>query len=135
MSEPVGTLTFVITGVAAATLGPVLGPYVLIGFAAAVGGLLAMSRAELPNKMAAARFVGIGMLVALVLTAPCVWAVERYTPVPGNVALVPVAFVLGVARTGVLSMIDKCLDALAAALGVLLNAMAQRKGESKDSKP
>ncbi len=130
MSEP-GTLTFVVTGVAAATLGPVLGPYTLIAFAAGVGGLLAMSRTPMESRMHALRFVGVGMLVALVLTAPCVWAVDKYTPVPGNVALVPVAFILGAARNGVLSLMDKGLDAFAAALGVLLNALAQRKGDGK----
>jgi hypothetical protein len=130
MSEP-GTVTFVITGVAAAALGPVLGPYVLIVFAAVVGSLLAMSRTPLDNRAAGVKFIVVGVLVALVLTGPCVWAVQTYTTVPGHVALVPMAFVLGAARTGVLSLMDKSLDACGAALGVLLNALAARKGDGK----
>lgn len=130
MSEP-GTATFIITTTAVALLGPVLGPNALIVFAAVVGGLLAMSRTPLSTKVEALKFVAVGVLVALVLTGPFVWAVSTYTPVPGHVALVPMAFILGAARNGVLTLMDKCLDAFAAALGVLLNALAARKGKGE----
>ena len=106
MTEP-STTTFIITGAAAAALGPVLGPYALIAFSAAVGSLLALSRMATQTRLEGLRFVIIGMLISLVLTASVVWLVGHYTVIPGNVALMPIAFLLGAGRCHILTLMDK----------------------------
>ncbi len=121
------TSTFIVTGVVAALLGPVLGPYALIAFGAVVGSLLAMSRTPTATRWEGVKFILVGVLVALSITGPVIWAVERYTDVPGNVALVPVAFVIGAARNYLLTFIERCMDAVSTGLGVLLNRKAGGK--------
>lgn len=118
------TSTFIVTGIVAAVLGPVLGPYALIMFAAVVGSLLAMSKTPQATRLAGLKFIAIGVLVALTITGAVIWAVERYTEIPGNVALMPVAFIIGAARLYLLTFIERCLDAFAAGLGFLLNRRA-----------
>lgn len=118
------TTTFIVTGVVATVLGPVLGPYALIMFAAVVGSLLAMSKTPQATRLAGLKFIAVGVLVALTITGAVIWAVERYTDVPGNVALMPVAFIIGAARLYLLTFIERCLDACSAGLGLLLNRRA-----------
>lgn len=115
MHEPT-TMTFVAAGASAAVLGPIFGPYALIAFGAVVGSLLAMSRTPTATRWDGVKFVAIGVLVALTITGACVWVVEKYTSIPGNVALLPLAFVIGAARNSLLILIDKAFDALAALL-------------------
>lgn len=122
-NEPT-TTTFAATGMVAAVLGPVLGPYALIMFAAVVGSLLAMSKTPQATRLAGLKFIAVGVLVALTITGAVIWAVERYTDVPGNVALMPVAFIIGAARLYLLTFIERFLDGIAAAFGLLLNRRA-----------
>lgn len=124
--EP-STNMFTLTGIVAAILGPILGPYVLIVFGAVVGSLLAMSRTTTATRWEGAKFVGIGVLVALAITGPAIWAVERYSAIPGNVALVPVAFIIGAARNSLLVLIDKAMEAI----GTLFASVAGRKGDGQ----
>lgn len=74
--------------------------------------------------MAGLKFIAVGVLVALTITSAVIWAVERYTEIPGNVALMPVAFIIGAARLYLLTFIERCLDGIAAALGAVLNRRA-----------
>lgn len=112
MSEPATPAIIILTGTAAAALGPVLGPYVLIAFAAAVGGLLTMSRTPMPDNWAGARFVLVGMLISLVLTSPAVWLLEYYTAIPGSVALMPMSFLIAAGRNHLLTLMDKGVEVL-----------------------
>lgn len=121
MAEP-GPVSFSLLGAAVALAGPVLGPYALIVFAAAVGSALALSVEKPSSRWEGLKFLLMGALIALLITGPIVWAVAAFTPVPANIALVPVAFVLGAARNQLLSLIKQALDALAAAAGAFLNA-------------
>jgi len=105
VAEP-STSTFIITGVVAAVLGPVIGPAVLIIFGAVAGSLLAMSKAETMGKLEAARFVLVGVFIALAITGAAAWALERWAGVPSNVALMPVAAAIGAARNAVLALMD-----------------------------
>lgn len=114
MAEP-NTTTFVITGTVAAALGPVLGPISLIAFGAVAGSLLAMSKANTPNKMEAFKFVLVGVLIALAITSAAAWLLERFFDIPANVALMPVAAVIGAARTSILTLMEQ-LVALASSL-------------------
>ena len=127
MTEP-GPISFSLLGAAVAMLGPALGPYALVVFAAGVGASLALSREPTASRWSGFKFVAMGILVSLCVTGSLVWAVNAYLGVPGNIALVPVAFFLGAARSGLLQLIDKALDAVAAALGGLTGNAANRRG-------
>lgn len=127
-TEPAGPVSLSLVGLFIAVLGPTVGPYTLILFAAVVGGLLALSVEKPGTRLEGIRFMAVGTLVALLLTSPMVWAVTAYTDVPANVALVPVAFVLGACRSQLLAVIKQVIDMAAAAVGAFLNAAANRKG-------
>ena len=105
MAEP-NTTTFVITGAVAAALGPILGPVSLIAFGAIAGSLLAMSKATTNSKAEAFKFVLVGVLIALAITGSAAWALERFMDIPANVALMPVAAVIGAARTTILGLME-----------------------------
>lgn len=111
INEPV--IPIVATGVLSALLGPILGPYALIAFGAVVGSLLAMSRTPTVSRMDGLKFIAIGVLVALAITGAAVWAVEKYLGIPGNIALLPLSFVIGASRNSILGLMDKAFDALA----------------------
>lgn len=123
MQEPASSV-FVVTGIVAAILGPVIGPLVLLLFAAVMGGLLAMSRTVTASRWEGFKFLMMGVGIAFVLTGSAVWLLEKFTSVPGNIALMPVAFVISAARGSMLSIIDKAVDAM----GTFLSAFASRKG-------
>jgi Na+/melibiose symporter-like transporter len=127
MTEP-GPVSFSLVGAAVALAGPVLGPYALVVFAAGVGAGLALSVEKPPTRWAAFRFWLLATAIALLLTGPACWIVDHYTDVPSNIALIPVAFVLGAARTHIGSFINQALDAIAAAVGAALQAAANRRG-------
>lgn len=118
MAEP-NTGAFIATGVIIAALGPVLGPALLITFGAVAGSLLAMSKAETMTRWQAARFLAVGVLVALTITGAVAWALERWLDVPTNVALMPVAAIIGAARTALLQVMDKLVELAAAGLAAL----------------
>lgn len=104
------TLTFVVTGGAATVLWPFLGPYALIAFGAVVGSLLAMSRTPTPTRWDGVKFVGIGVFVAMAITGPCVWVIEKWTNFPGHVVLMPVAFFIAAMRGRLLPLMDRLFD-------------------------
>lgn len=131
MAEP-STTSFLITGVAAAALGPVFGPYAMIAFSAAVGSLLALSRRPTQSRLEGAQFILVGMLISLVLTAPAVWLVEQYTKIPGSVALMPMSFLLAAGRGHLLTLMDKGAEVLG---GLLDRVMNRKAGEGKDGAP
>lgn len=125
MTEPAGPVSFSLLAVAIAALGPVLGPYALIIFAAGIGAMVALSThkadPEAP-RWAGVKYVAMGTLIALMLTGPCIWLVMRLFPeVPANIALIPVAFVLGLARNKLVDLINLALDGIAATTGAIFN--------------
>ena len=123
MTEP-SNITFTLTVAAAAALGPLLGPFSLVAFSAAAGSLLALSRTSTQSRLEGLRFVLIGMLISLVLTASVVWLVNYHTSIPGHVSLMPVAFFLALGRSHLLALMDK----LAGALGGLIDRVIGKKG-------
>lgn len=124
MAEP-STSSFIITGAIAAALGPVLGPVSLIAFGAIAGSMLAMSRAETPSRWDGVRFVLVGVLVALAITGSAAWALETFFQIPTNVALMPVAAIIGAARNAILVLMDKLVELV----GTLLSAISGRGGQ------
>ena len=125
MAEP-STTTFTITVAAAAVLGPLLGPYALVAFSAAAGSLLALSRKATLTRPDGLRFIVVGMLISLVLTASVVWLIEKYTPIPSHISLMPVAFFLALGRCHLLTLMDKGADAL----GGLIERVLGKKGST-----
>ncbi len=119
MTEP-NTSTFVATGVIIAALGPVLGPALLITFGAVAGSLLALSKADTPTGWPAARFLLAGVLLALTITGAAAWTLERWFGIPTNIALMPVAAVIGAARSALLQVMDRVMELAAAALAAAL---------------
>lgn len=124
MKEPEFSL-FAATGVIAAALGPVLGPMVLLLFAAVMGGLLSMSSTATTTRWEGFKFLAVGVGISFVLTGAAVWALQTYTPIPGNIAFMPVAFVIAAARTKLMGLIDLAIGAL----GALLTIWANRKSD------
>lgn len=123
MQEPSLT-AFAFAGFVATVLGPVLGPLALLLFAAVMGSMLAMGRVATMTRMEGLKFILVGVGISLVLTGFAVWLVEKYTAIPGNIALMPVAFMISASRNALLGLMDKALDAAA----TFLNAFAGRKG-------
>jgi len=126
MHEPTFSV-FAATGVIAALLGPVLGPLAFVLFAAVMGGLLAMSRTTTTTRWDGFKFLAVGVGISFVLTGLVVWAVQEYTPVPGNIALMPVAFLIAASRNSLLDLIDKAIEAA----GSFLSLFGKRKGDGQ----
>lgn len=127
MAEP-STSAFVVTGAIAVILGPVLGPFALLLFGAFAGSLLALSKVPTMTRWQGVQFIVVGMVIALALTGVAVWMVEKYTPLPGNLAMMPLAFALSAGRDFLLKLIERGVNAL----GTFFDALAQRKGASDD---
>ena len=109
MHEPHYSI-FASAGIIGALLGPVFGPLVMLLFAAVMGGLLAMGRTSTHTRWEGVRFLAVGVGISLVLTGLAVWLVERYTTVPGNIAMMPVAFIIAASRNSLLGFIERALD-------------------------
>ncbi len=124
------TITFVITGGAAtfvSAVWPDLGKYALILFGAIVGSLLAMSKRPTPTRWEGVKFVAVGVAIVMVFNGLAVWVLEKYTPIPGSVAMMPVAFVIAAKRDALLPLMDRAVDAL----GDVLSTVFKRKSGKK----
>lgn len=128
MTDSAAPVSFSLLATAVAVLGPILGPYALIVFAAGVGAALALSVEKPTTRWEGLKFLATGTLLALLLTGPVVWAVTRYTEVPANIALIPVAFILGLGKAKLFSLVNLALDGLAATAGAIFNRGGQRGG-------
>lgn len=120
---------FTLVGVFTIWLGPIVGPYLLIVFAAVAGAGLALQVEKPTTRWEGLKFLTLSTLVALLLTGPLAWLVEKYTDVPANVALIPVAVVLGLARSKLVSLTHRLLDAIAAGASAAFKAAAERGGQ------
>lgn len=121
MAEPTIS-TFLVTGAIAAVLGPILGPISLIAFGAVAGSLLAMGKASTESQWAGFKFVLVGVFIALAITGSVSWALEHFLNIPANVALMPVAAIIGAARNSILALMEKTLE-------VLSGLIARKGGE------
>lgn len=129
MTEP-GPISFSLVALAAVGLGPVLGPYAVLLFAAGVGAGLALSVEKPAGLWRGFRFWLMATVIALLLTGPCVWAVEKATngQVPAHIALIPVAIVLGAAKPHLAALVKNLVDGFAAAVTSWFQAVANRRG-------
>jgi hypothetical protein len=126
MSEPTstGSAAYVVVGGFIAVLGPVLGPFAMLLFAAAMGALLAMGKAGSMTRWQGAAFVFVSMAISLALTGVVVFIVEKYTPIPGNLVLMPIAFVFAAGREFLLDLVKRIFGAA----GTFFEALASRGG-------
>lgn len=127
MTEP-APFSFSLLATAVVVLGPTLGPYTLVLFAAGAGTAMALAATPTATRLEGIRFIVLGTFVSLLLTGPAAWLIEKYTDVPGNVALIPVAFVLGLLRGRLYPLITQLADVVATFAASLASAVANRKG-------
>jgi hypothetical protein len=81
-------------------------------FAAGMGGLLALSREKTDSRWDAVQFIGVAIGLSLALTGAGVWAIEKFTELPGSLAIMPVAFGFAAARSLIIKFIGDMLDAI-----------------------
>lgn len=113
MAEPASTATsaaYVFIGAIGAVAGPVYGPVAMVMFAAIIGGLLGLSEVKTESKMESVRFVVVSVGISIALTGAGVWIVEQFTPLPGSLALMPVAAIFAAGRSKIVDFIGKILD-------------------------
>lgn len=113
-TEPIaaGSSAYIITGAMGAIAGPVYGPAVLMLFGAVIGALLSLQGTKTEGSWEAVRFFAIAVGLSLTLTGAGVWMIEKFTPLPGNIALMPVALFFAAARNMIISAIQKIIDRL-----------------------
>lgn len=126
MQEP-SNILFLAVAAIVAWAGPVVGPFILLIFSAAVGSALAMGEHETRTRKDGAKFIAMGVAISFVLTGLAVHMVEKYTDIPGNVALMPLSFAIAVSRKKIVSLIYAALDACSSAF----SAFANRKGNGQ----
>ncbi len=103
VKEPDFSLALGLFTAAVSLLGPTIGPSALLIFAAVIGAALAMSKErgkdEAPmTRWEGVKYIALGACVSLVLTGLCVYLVQRYTDIPANIALMPLAFFIALSR-------------------------------------
>lgn len=122
MNEQPTSWAFVVLGFVTTVLGPVIGPFALLLFGAVAGSLLALGPASSMTRMEGVRFVFVGVCLSLALTGFAVWLVEKYTTIPGNIALMPLAFAIAAGRDQLLVLIKRGANAM----GTFLEALTTR---------
>ena len=115
-AEPVsaGSSAYILVGAVGAFAGPVYGPAALMLFGAVIGALLSLQGTKTDDGWDAVRFFAIAVGLSLALTGAGVWVVEKFTPLPGNIALMPVALFFAAARNMIIGAIQKIIDRLVA---------------------
>lgn len=113
-AEPIttGSSAYIMVGAIGAIAGPIYGPAVLMLFGAVIGGLLSLQGTKTESIMQAFRFIMVAVGLSLALTGIGVWLIESFTPLPGSLALMPVALTFAAARTMIIDFIQKILDKL-----------------------
>jgi hypothetical protein len=105
----------IVVGAAATVLGPVLGPFALLLFAAIVGALLPMSKEGEMTRIQGAVYIATCVVISLCLTGFAVYLVQKYTTIPGNIAFMPLAFGIAAGRPFILNFVERLFNAGAAA--------------------
>lgn len=120
MAEPTATGAGIsLTVLSVAALGPVLGPYALIAFAALAGALWPLSTADTSTTAAGAWLLLRCTLTAVVLTFFIAQIAERMWGFPVNESLAPVALLIGALGNGWQPVFNAFGTALSALLGRL----------------
>lgn len=116
-TEPISagaSSAFILVGAVGAVFGPVYGPLVLMLFSALIGAMLALqgTKIEPSTHWESAKFVLLAIGLSMTLTGFGVWVLERFTALPGSLAIMVVAFFFAAARNLILDTIKRLLDKL-----------------------
>ena len=98
MSEPISTTGAsgaALVAIASALVGHQAGPLATIAFAALVGTLVSLGEVETESRVAALKYVGRYVLMAVVLSGTLAWGLEEWAGIPAIEVLAGVAFVIG----------------------------------------
>ena len=123
MNEP-SNFFIILVGSIIAWVGPTVGPLLLLVFSATVGSALAMGEHDTRTRWEGVKFIMMGVAISFVLSGAAVWAVQQYTSIPANVALMPLSFVIAMSRNQLVKLVDLAVGAL----GTFFTAFANRKG-------
>lgn len=122
MAEPTSTSGMSLTVLAIAVLGPMLGPYAVIIFAALAGAMWPLYAAETTSRKAGAWLLIRVTTTAVVLTAFLATAIERRYGVSAVESLGPVALLIGALGNGW----QRIWEAAGGVLRALLEQLASR---------
>jgi hypothetical protein len=92
--------------------GPVLGPYLLIGFVAAMGAMLALSRTPTDSKKSGVLFILRMVFIALIFTIPMSIIIGDHAGLSSTILVMPIAAVIGVVGNGWWPLLDSAMTAL-----------------------
>ena len=110
-TEPISSTSaaVVLVGAIGSLFGPTWSPVVLMFIGSLIGALAMLGRTKTNSNKEIALFLSISIGLSFVLTGLGVWLVERWTPLPGNIALMPVACFFAVAKDKIVDMVDPIL--------------------------
>jgi hypothetical protein len=108
--------SYIVVGFFTTAFGPTVGPFAMLLFASVIGALLPMSKEGEMTRLEGAVYIAICVGVSLSLTGLCVWLVQNFTTVPGNIVFMPLAFLLAAGRPFILSFVGRVFDGAAAGL-------------------
>lgn len=121
MAEPTATSAGVsLTVLSVALLGPTLGPYALIAFAALAGALWPLSASNTGTRLSGAWLLLRCTLTAILLTVFLASIIERLWGMPVNESLAPVALMIGAMGNGWRPVFGSLGDSLRALIGRLV---------------
>ncbi len=120
MAEPTATSVGVsLTVISVTVLGPLIGPYALIAFAALAGALWPLSVAPTATRIDGAWLLLRCTLTAVLLTVFLASIIERLWGMPINESLAPVALMIGAMGNGWRPVFGSVADVLRSLLGRL----------------
>ncbi len=120
MSEPISTTGAsgaALVAIASALVGQQAGPLATIAFAALVGALVSLGEVETDSRVAAVKYVGRYVLMAVVLSGTLAWALEMWAGIPAIEALAGVAFLIGWVGNRWMALRSAVVAAIEAVLG------------------
>jgi hypothetical protein len=126
MAEP-STSSISITALAIAVLGPMMGPYALIVFAALAGALWPLSTMPTVTRMQGAAFLVRVVALAVVLTGTAAYWIETKYKVPAVESVALVAFCIGAMGNGWRPV----LQGLRGALVNLVSRLGEQRGDQQ----
>jgi len=100
MVEPSTSAGITLTVISVAILGPMVGPYALIVFAALAGAMWPLSASATETRLSGAWLLLRCTLTAVVLTAFLARLLDRLWAIPVNESLAPVAMFIGALGNG-----------------------------------
>lgn len=119
MQENAGPVATSLLVVFIAWLGPVVGPYALIVFAAAAGCLVPLTRRKEGTRIDGVLYLITAVGLALVFVAPLAYALDRWASLPAHIVLAPLAAIVGIFRDQLLEAGGTWVAGLPAALANL----------------